>query len=620
MEYQIFSSIAFSLCALFFELFIIIMYINKKKYKNTENTIFLFLLFFTSILIFTEMGYVTTLSRSSTDSTSVIFMCRLYLNSLIIWLVSFMYYVFVLITKDLEIEVKKKRRKRILYILGGLCAISMGISNMLDIEFFDYTNHIYSFTGDATYVPYFLALVLVIILVYGMVFNNYRIKSGQRKPILFSIILLVITTLLQFFIESFDYNIQNFQFVVILMSLYFTFENQDVKLLEEHEIQKTEAEKANKEQTDFLTSMSHEIRTPMNTIMGFSEVIIREGAEDEAMVKKDTTNIHIAAVTLLELINNILDLSRIESGKESIVEKEYDLQNLMVELNDLIYSKINKEKVKFSIRIDESLPRKYNGDYTKLFKILSNVLINTIYYTKQGSILFDVRKLVTTDNRLILQLGVYTEGSYIIKEDFVKYYTDGTKEDNKINSVALGITVARQYAKMLNTNLVFNSVNGRNISYMMQIEPQVTDTLPIGNIQSLLTETASNQHKINLESRNILVVDDNQLNIKLINRLLVEYKVNIDSATNGMECVEKASDKNYDLIFLDHMMPGMDGIETIHKLQDTIKNLPPVIALTANSYAGIRDMYLGEGFTDYLAKPINRNDLNRLLFTIFNNK
>ena len=302
LEYQIFSSIAFSLCALFFELFIIIMYINKKKYKNTENTIFLFLLFFTSILIFTEMGYVTTLSRSSTDSTSVIFMCRLYLNSLIIWLVSFMYYVFVLITKDLEIEVKKKRRKRMLYILGGLCAISMGISNMLDIEFFDYTNHIYSFTGDATYVPYFLALVLVIILVYGMVFNNYRIKSGQRKPILFSIILLVITTLLQFFIESFDYNIQNFQFVVILMSLYFTFENLDVKLLEEHEIQKSEAEKANKEQTDFLTSMSHEIRTPMNTIMGFSEVIIREGKFHQ--VKR-----------MFEALNcNVTYLKRIEFG------------------------------------------------------------------------------------------------------------------------------------------------------------------------------------------------------------------------------------------------------------------------------------------------------------------
>ena len=617
MNYNVFLSIGFSVCALAFELVIIFLYTNKKIFRNIENTLFITLLAITSLLILSEIGYVFELAKSNTVTFAARFLSRLYLNYMILWLFLFMYYLTVLRTKRYEEEIKKEKRKKYAYILAGFCVVCLIVSNLLGIEYYDYTNHIYNFTGDAPYVAFAIAGVVIFLMIYGFIFNQ-TIKTYQRIPIIYCIVLIIVSTLLQFMLPDADYNIQNFQFTLMLLTLYFTIESQDTKLLDEHEKSKIEADKANQEQTQFLTSMSHEIRTPMNTIMGFSDTMLREKELTKEIIDSDTKNINVAAVSLLELINNILDLSRIESGKETIVEKEYDLEDLFTETNNYISKKIDRTKIELLPKIETMLPKKCVGDYTKITKIIDNVISNISYYVNKGTITFDVHSMQQEEKKY-LEFTISSSNSNLDEEEYERYYKDFESLGNDINDIVLGINVAKKYSEMLGGNLEFKYDGNQNITYIIKIEEQVIDPNPIGDVTYLFTSKNEENKILDLSTKNILVVDDNQININLLKRLLKDYKANIDSVTSGLEAIDSVQKKTYDLIFLDHMMPVMDGIETIHKLKDTISNLCPVIALTANSYTGIREMYIGEGFKDYLAKPINRSELSKLINEIFNN-
>ena len=622
MNNILFASMAFSICALFYELFIIAMYFNKKKFKNIENTLFLIILGLTLFLIINEFIYVYLISINDVTDKATIFFCRLYLIGIITWMCLLLFYMYALNTKSIEDIEKKKKKRKIFLIIDGIFYIVIIISSsLLPIKIHNTgIGHFYGFDGPAVEVGYLLAFLLITFVLYVFFIKKNNIQNNQKKSLLMALICIIGTVTLQFFFPSLDYNMQNFQFVMLLMALFFTLENQDNKLLQEHEISKSKSEKANREQTEFLTSMSHEIRTPMNTIMGFSDVLIREGAVNKEAVKNDTDNIHKAAVSLLELINNILDISRVESGKEALVEKDFDTKTLLVELNDLVYSKIDPLRIKFQLFYPEDLPSILYGDYTKINKIISNLLINTISYTKTGSIQLIIKKnLIDNNSKCEIDFVVMSEGSYINQNDFEKYYKDDTTSSNRINNAVLGLSVAKLYAKMMGSGVAFNSNYGKNITYVTRILCPVINPTPIGNITHLL-DSVHNSNKINLEGKKILVVDDNLMNIKLLNRLLIDYKPTLESSMSGQDCITKVSENDYDLIFLDHMMPGMDGIQTLQKLKDLKSNLPPVVALTANSYAGIKEMYTSNGFNDYLAKPINRNDLNRLLESIFTKK
>ena len=615
MDNNLFASVGFSAYSLFFALFILIMYFNKKRFKNIENSLFLTLLLLVIYIIFLEFGYVYYLYHD-TNLKAALFLCRMWLDGIIVWMSFFTYYILVLRTRSIkDINRKKSIRRKLAYIFLGVTLLSLIAANILPIKLYDYTNHIYSFSGDATNIGFMTAAITIGTIIYAFVFRKDLLNSNQRKPVMFAIIVIITITAIQLINDKYDLNYQNFEFVLLLMTLYFTIESQDNKLLAEHEKSKEEAEKANREQTEFLTSMSHEIRTPMSVIMGYSDAIIREKNLTKDIVNSDTENIHTAAVNLLELINNILDLSRMESGKEQVIEKEYDTQNLLVEINDLVLSKIDKENIRYSIVVDQNLPKKLQGDYTKASRVLSNTIINVLHYVKKGGLTFKVG-LTKRDNSFLLLATVESENSEIDEEEYNLYYSNESREVNKVNNVFLGMTVAKMYAEMLHGRVIMTNKDRYNISYYIEIEQNVVDPNPVGDISSLFIESDENT-KINLEGKNVLVVDDNMLNLKLIKRLLVDYNINVEMAKSGLECIDKVKEANYDAIFLDHMMPGMDGIETLNELRNIKSGLPPIIALTANSYSGVKDTYINAGFTDYLAKPINKNELNRLLINIF---
>ena len=618
MDDMLIGSIGFSICSFFFASFILVMYLNKKKYKDLENIIFFSLLLLVFLLIFSEFGYISVLSSNGKNLTAEL-LCRCWLNLLIIWMITYTYYIIVLLTKKInDKDEMVSKRKTIGIVCACICLVSLVVSNILPIEFYDETYHIYSFSGPAAYIGFAIAGVTLLNLFYSFIIRKDMVTSSQRKTISYTVLSITVVTILQFLFPVIDHNFQNFECVMLLLMLYLTLEDQDSKLLIEHEKSKEESEKANLEQTEFLTSISHEIRTPMGVVMGFSEVILRDKSDDYLVVKNDMDNIHRAAETLLKIINDILDLSSIESKKEKVLEKDYEIVNILDDLNKFVLSNID-ENIAFSIDIDKELPSTYNGDPTKITKILSNLLITSIKYTSKGNIILHVKKIVDDNSKTIIQFYIETSGSYIDEYDVLNFFNNKESNSNGFNSSTLGLNVAKLYSEMIDGRISFKSNNGRDFSYIFEIEPLINNIMPVGDISSLFTKN-ENIKDVNLKGKTILVVDDNSLNLKLLSRMLSEFGCSVEQANSGLECIDMVQNKQYDLIFLDHMMPDMDGIETLRKIEDIIEKRPPIIALTANSFDGVKDYYIKEGFTDYLEKPINRERLIKELIESLNIK
>ena len=618
MTDKLFGSIGFSTCALFFASFLLVMYLSKKRYGNIESKIYFSLLVLVFVLVFAEYGYVVGLFKGNTGTTTKFF-CRLWMNILMIWQLLMTYYFIAVETKTITDTKKRNKRLKltaILFIVEFLVAST--VSNLLPITF-DLSLRVYAFGGDAVYPGFIFAVLAMVVAIHAFLIRKDIITKKQKVPIFFAILIVLIATFLQLIDTNLDFNYQNFESIMFLVMLFFTLESQDQKLLEEHEHQTQEAERLNKEQTEFLTSMSHEIRTPMNAIMGLSEVILREESDDFNVVKHDMDNIHEAAVSLLELINNILDLSRIDSGKEELLEKNFDMKSVLENINSLSKNNIYSNDVKFTINIDTNMPSVYSGDPTKLVKVVTNLVRNTIDYVNKGNVILDIKQIIDENNNPLLQFYVYGTGEIQDHQEITDYFIDSSRK-NIISAKTLGVGLARQYATMMNGSIIFNSPNSEVYSYIFRYPTSIVNSEPIGNVDILFRELNSDITKLDLSNKKILVIDDNGLNIKLFARLLAEYNNTPDQAQSGQEGINLIMANNYDLVFLDHMMPEMDGIQTLKKLKDLKPDLPPIIALTANSYSMAKEYYINEGFYNYLAKPINKNELYNLLFNVFNFK
>ena len=618
MVYNYFSSVGFSFCALCFLVLIVIMYTSKEKYKNIENTLFIALLALNGFLILDEFVYVYCISIKDSIPLLTTIMCKSYLIGIVCWMATFLYYMVAQITRKIEVQEEKESiRKKMLYLHIGLVILLSVLVLIFPIEYKDYTNHFYNFGGPAINIGYIMGAIVIVVALYWLFTTNKDMTKESKKPLLLAIFFNICIVAVQFFVPNADYNIQNFEFATILMALFFTLESQDNKLLSEREKSKEEAEKVNAVQTQFLTSMSHEIRTPMSTIMGFSESLLREGDVTEEMVKHDTKYIHLAAVNLLDLINNILDLSRIDSKKEQMVEQEFELKESLLEISETVNTKIENKDIKFEIKMNEELPSKYVGDAPKVSKIVSNLIGYLINKSEIRDLVLNVSDFKLSNGEFAFLISLIVT-SPLVEEEYQKLEKEYEElKENEVNNLTLGLVVAKRYIELIGANLNI-SHDANFIRYDIYVPAQVIDPTPIGNIFEEIQNIEN--AKLDLTGKKILVVDDNEINIKLIKRLLAEYNPDIDSCTNGMEAINKVQEVRYDLIFLDHMMPGLDGIQTLSKMKDLIASVPPAIALTANSYSGAREKYIEDGFYDYLAKPFNVNDLKNLLIGVFYNK
>lgn len=622
MVSKIFVSIGFSLCGLLFTIVILLMYFSKKKSKYTfENNFFAAIIIFTILLLINEISYVYCMASTGVVHKYAELVCRIYLLGVLAWMLSFSYYVLLSGTRYIEpIERRSKLRKRILGALITTMVITSIISCSAPLEYSNHVNDIYAFDGSALNIVYIVGVILVVVILYVLKVRDLEYPKEQKVPIYFTYFFMIILLVFQL-ITKYDYNILTFVFACMVTTTYFTVESQDFKLINELQKSKDDAMIADKAKTEFLANISHEIRTPMNTILGFSEALLKENTLTPEIVGRDITSIHDASIVLLDLINNILDISRIESNKETVYNDEYDLQNLVFEIDSVFQSKVVSKETVFSINVDENLPRKYVGDYRKIFKSLLNILVNALHYTNYGKITLDITGKVLLDNNFALNFKVSNTGHSMTEENFNFNFTDFVKvnqnSDNKIDSVAIGLIVAKRYISMMGGKINFINETGKGTQYIITLEQPIASDDKIGNVFENKSKDVPEEKVLDLTGKRLLIVDDNNINIKLAMRLLDGYNAIIDSASNGYDCLDLVKNNRYDLIFLDHMMPDMDGLATLKALKSSGYKIPPVVVLTANSYDGIKEKYLDEGFDDYLSKPIDYRKLKRLMHKYF---
>lgn len=392
-----------------------------------------------------------------------------------------------------------------------------------------------------------------------------------------------------------------------------------------HEIQQMEAEKqrallSNETKGKFLANMSHEIRTPINAVLGMNAMILRESTERK--IREYALDIQNASQSLLALINDILDFSKIESGKMELIPVEYDFSSVIHDIVNMIFMKAEAKELTVDLYVDENLPSRLMGDDIRIRQILVNLLNNAVKYTEKGGVTLRISG-ETGEESVVLQFVVEDTGIGIKEEDIEKLFQEFERieeaRNRNVEGTGLGMSIAIQLMDLMGSKLQVESVYGKGTKFSFKLVQKVVDFEPIGNLEKRIREQAigySYSVMFTAPKAHILVVDDNAINRKVFINLLKETKVKIDEASGGVECLEKIRENRYDLIFLDHMMPEMDGVETLHHMKQETDHFccdTPVIALTANAISGAREMYLAEGFDGFVPKPINPEKLEKLL-------
>ena len=390
---------------------------------------------------------------------------------------------------------------------------------------------------------------------------------------------------------------------------------------EEIRIAKEEAVRANQAKSQFLANMSHEIRTPINTIMGMNELVLREEIAPD--VRRHSKDIQNASVSLLSLINDILDFSKIESGKMNIVPQEYNTEELLSGLSTMLHVKAEEKGLEAAIEIDERIPVKLLGDDTRIRQVILNLLSNAIKYTDKGKVTFTVRLEEVKERTAKIYVSVKDTGIGILAADMEKLFMTFERLDEKRNAhiqgTGLGLNITKELLALMESELQVKSAYGKGSEFYFVLEQEILDETGIGNIEIRQAEQSQSVDnyvpQFIAPDAKILVIDDNEMNLRVVQGLLAATKVQIETGTSGVECLEKIRSQHYDLIFLDHMMPQMDGVETFEHIQqeEHLCQGTPVIILTANAILGARETYLEKGFTDYLSKPVAGDALETVL-------
>lgn len=399
-------------------------------------------------------------------------------------------------------------------------------------------------------------------------------------------------------------------------------ENQDAVLVELLEKEKQRADIANQSKTNFLANMSHEIRTPINAVLGMNEMILRESKE--RTIKEYAKDVQGAAKSLLSIINDILDITKIEAGKITIIPTEYAFSSMIHDVTNMILFKAKAKELELEVDIDERIPSRMIGDDVRIRQILVNLLNNAVKYTHQGTVTFKASLLPSEENSCALILfSIKDTGIGIKEEDIQKlcipFERIEEKRNRNIEGTGLGMSITTQLLAMLDSQLKVASEYGHGSEFSFVLRQEIVDAEPIGRLgEQIATEQEKEEYQIKFEApkARILVVDDNEMNRKVFCGLLKHTKIQIDEAASGKECLDKVVNVAYDIIFMDHMMPEMDGVETLQAMK-AIEEYPckdtPVVVLTANAIVGAKEQYLRDGFDDFLPKPIDIQKLENMI-------
>lgn len=467
-------------------------------------------------------------------------------------------------------------------------------------------------------------LVVAILICLGFIIDiiikaKKTTKNAEKTKKDITIIITVIsaigvTIIIQFFIPT--YAMLGVGIYLTTMFLFFLVENADMIIADELKVLQKNIEKSSNAKLDFLYNMSHDIRSPMNAIVELSKSLREIDEFDEESIRADIKSIKFSCNNLVEIVNNILDINKIASGNESVQAKEYNLNKLLADLPYVIETRIGSKPIKLEFDIDQNIASKLEGDTTKIYRVIMNILTNSVKYTEVGKIRMIIKGDVS-GNIQNLHIKISDTGYGIKKEDFDKMFTKFNRlddaTDNAIEGTGLGLVITKKYVDSMGGKIWFESEYGAGTIFYIDLPQKILDSTPL----SQATDTQENK-KIEIcdcKNSRVLIVDDNALNIKITKKILEKYNIEVDTVKTGKDCIFKIkSGQSYDLILLDDMLPDLGGMEVVHVVKNIQGfDIPPVIAYTANVMNGIKEEYLAQGFDDYMPKPLDINQFDGII-------
>ena len=588
-----------------------IVYFSKKKINLVENKLYEVILI--SSLIFSILDTILHFNGAMNSYESLInnyYTFANILNKIIVCLFNIIFsslfsYVMLISYKNLKSNVKRLVSPVI--VINLISVIVLLFTNIEILKVGAVTN----VTGSTTIFGY---IMVAFWLLSSLIVSIINIKKFDKR---YLSIFLILPIMVLFYILTLAFpGIIIYDLILALLCyiMYFTIENPDLKLINQLEYAKNTAEKANRAKSDFLSSMSHEIRTPLNAIVGLSEVIKNSDNIDE--IHEDANDVVMASRNLLEIVNGILDISKIEADKMEIIESNYNPIEVFGEITSLIESKLDEKNLKLNCDFALDLPTTLYGDKGKLKQIISNILSNAIKYTEKGHIDFNVN-CINEKAKCKLQIIISDTGRGIKPEQIDKIFNKFERAEEDMNSTiegtGLGLAITKSLVEMMGGKILVHSTYGEGSKFTVLLEQKYS--------KDEETTKVVKDEKVNYSDKKVLIVDDNKLNIKVASKVLSAFELNIDSCDSGFGAIEKIeNNEHYDIIFMDIMMPKMSGVETLKKLKQIDNFNTPVVALTADAMEGKSTKYIEVGFNDYLSKPINKDELKRVLDKCLNGK
>ena len=612
------ENILLTIAGLCISILLIVVFYSKKGVNNSETKIYSAIINTNLVYCITDIiGFIVAIVTNNPNIMGIL--QKIQMTEIIaITLLLYTYEVYILDFSD--------KTKKVISIISSV--VGLIVSGAIALTPISITINGYSIiTRGLSYNILFYTSLAYLALILIYIARIYiKTKQDQKKalPFAFLVIIYSIALLANKYIAILD--VQTFIYAFTLLIMYFTIENPDAKLVTELETAKAEAERANAAKTDFLTKVSHEVRTPLNAIVGFAATLDEVETLEEA--RENAQYIVSASKNILELVNGILDISKLEENKVEIVNADYSLVKECEEIIHYIEPRLAGKPIIFKRTIARDIPKVLVGDKAKIKEIITNLLNNAIEYTKEGYIDLNI-SCINKENTTSLVISVEDSGVGISQKNVEKLFDKYSNFNDNLNSgdaSGLELSITKSLVELLGGRIIVQTAQGAGTKFTVYLNQEISQNqqLPESEVvteEEVEEEVIDENAALDLTGKKILVVDDNNLNLKVAVNFIKEYGAEIDTCTSGNECVSFINEgRVYDIIFMDDMMPKVSGTETLHILQQIPSFNQKVIVLTANSIEGVRDKYLEAGFEDYLSKPIIKMELERVLRKHLNNK